>query len=185
MRTGESDVSTTPEPTSGRSRPLIERYALGGSVLAYAAGGLTREQETTPTRPGAWSVAALVAHLLDADLVYADRMKRVIAEDDPVLVAFDQDAWAARLGYDATDVAESLALFTANRRRTAAVLRTLPDADFARAGRHTADGRVNLAGLLATVTNHLDHHLRILYTKRANLGVAIGPRYPSQDLPTY
>jgi len=107
-------------------------------------------------------------------------MKRVIAEDDPVLVAFDQDAWAARLGYNAIDMSEAVALFTANRRRTAAILRTVPDADFARSGRHTADGRVNLAGLLAVITNHLDHHLRFLYTKRANLGVALAPRYTAR-----
>ena len=67
----------------------------GGAILAYAVAGLTPEQETTRIGPGAWSVAELSAHLLDSDLVFSDRMKRVLAEDDPVLQAFDENAWAS------------------------------------------------------------------------------------------
>lgn len=167
-----------------RSAPLIERYASGGPILMYAVSGLTHEQGLAHPGPGDWSVAQLVAHLLDADLVYADRMKRVIAEDDPPLQAFDENAWAARLGYEETSVEEAVSQLAANRRRIAAILRRCSDADFARSGRHSEAGKVTLAGLLATVTNHVDHHLRFLYAKRANLGVALPPRYASEALGT-
>ena len=62
------------------------------------------------------------------------------------------------------------------------MLRGRPDADFARAGRHSERGRMTLAELLATATNHVDHHLRFLYAKRAALGVALPPRYGSEAL---
>jgi uncharacterized damage-inducible protein DinB len=172
-------LSATPDP---RSAPLLDRYACGGAILAYAVSGLTPEQEHAHPGPGEWSISQLVAHLLDTDLVYSERMKRVIAEDEPALLGFDESAWAARLGYEETSIAEALALLTANRRWTSAVLRRLDDADFARAGVHSERGRVTLAGLLATVTNHVDHHLRFLYAKRANLGVALPPRYGSEAL---
>ena len=165
-----------------RSGPLIDRYASGGAILAYAVAGLTPEQQTARPGPGAWSIAELAAHLLDADLVIADRMKRVIAEDEPVLQAFDENAWLERLDYQSDSIEEAVDLLSANRRWMTRTLRRLPDADFARAGRHTERGRVTLAELLATATNHVDHHLRFLYTKRANLGVALPPRYGSEAL---
>ena len=40
---------------------------------------------------------------------------------------------------------------------------------------------MTLAELLATATNHLDHHLLYLYAKRANLGVALPPRYARDE----
>jgi uncharacterized damage-inducible protein DinB len=165
-----------------KSATLIDRYAMGGAILAYAVSDLTREQEQARPGPGAWSAAELVAHLADTDLVYAERMKRVIAEDDPQLLGFDESAWIARLGCDAMLVEEAVNLLAANRRWMTQVLRRCVDADFARAGNHSERGRVTLADLLATVTNHLDHHLRFLYAKRANLGVALPPRYSSEAL---
>jgi hypothetical protein len=179
-----SDVEPT-EPAASRVTPLIERYALGGGILAYAVDGLAVEQERARPGPGAWSIAELVAHLLDSDLVYSDRMKRVIAEDNPMLVAFDESAWVARLGYQESSIGEAVELFSLNRRRTEAILRRLGDADFARAGNHSEVGRVTLAGLLATITNHVDHHLRFLYAKRANLGAGLPPRYTSEAIVSY
>jgi uncharacterized damage-inducible protein DinB len=157
--------------------PLIERYAAGGPLLSYAVAGLSTEQERARPGPGAWSIAQLVVHLLDTDLVFAERMKRVIAEDNPVLLSFDENAWVGRLDAQAMSVEEAVNLFAANRRWMAQILRRRPESDFARAGQHSARGRLTLAELLATITSHLDHHLRFLYTKRANLGVALPPRY--------
>ena len=172
------------DPRANRGLPLIDRYASGGAILAYAVSGLTDDQTRAHPGPGAWSVAQLVAHLLDTDLVYADRMKRVIAEDDPTLQAFDENRWAARLGYEDESVGESVSLLAGNRRRLATVLRTLTAADFARSGNHTENGKTTLAEVLSYVTNHLDHHLRFLYAKRANLGVALPPRYGREALGT-
>jgi hypothetical protein len=60
------------------------------------------------------------------------------------------------------------------------VLRHCEQADFARVGIHTENGRLTLAALVANSVGHLDHHLRFLYGKRANLGVAIPPRYTAR-----
>jgi len=65
------------------TQALIDAYEAGGPLLVHATAGLTREQETTRIGPGEWSIAEVVAHLLDSDLVMADRMKRVIAEENP------------------------------------------------------------------------------------------------------
>ena len=107
-----------------RSSSLIDRYLSGGPILAYAVAGLTAEQGRARPGPGAWSIVEVVAHLVDGDLVYADRMKRVAAEENPTLVAYDENAWAARLFYQEIDVPEYVGLLTANRRATSLVHRS-------------------------------------------------------------
>jgi hypothetical protein len=157
--------------------PVIERYAAGGPLLVYATSGLTHEHETAATGPDSWSIAQLVAHLLDADLVIADRIKRVIAEDEPVLQAFDENRWIERLDSGAMPIEEAVNLFTAHRHWMARILRKCSEADFARVGLHTEAGRKSLADLVATAVGHVDHHLRFLFAKRAALGVALAPHY--------
>jgi uncharacterized damage-inducible protein DinB len=156
---------------------LIDRYARGSSVLAYAVDGLADEAARARPGPGAWSIAELAAHLADSDMVASDRMKRVIAEDDPLLMPYDETAWINRLAANAAPITDSVAIFAANRKWTERILRGCTEADFARSGRHAEQGRITLAELLVVYVNHLDHHLRFLYTKRANLGASLQPRY--------
>jgi len=85
---------------------LIDRYEKGPELLAYALQGLTDEQAHLRPGPGAWSLAELAAHMADSDLVGADRIKRVIAEESPTLLAYDQDAWIARLDSNAMPINE-------------------------------------------------------------------------------
>ncbi len=159
---------------------VIDRYAYGSELLAYAAQGLSDEKAQARPGPGAWSIAELVAHLVDSDSVGIERMKRVIAEDNPTLQAYDQDAWIARLDSQAMPIAEGVALFTANRAWMTRILRKCSDSDFARSGLHTEDGPKTLAKLVVGYVGHLDYHLKFLYAKRANLGVSLYPRYSTE-----
>lgn len=156
---------------------LLNRFAAGPDLLRYAAQGLTPEQEQARPGPGAWSIAELVAHMVDSDGVGIERMKRVIAEENPTLQAYDQDAWIARLDSQSMPVAEGVALFAANRVWMTRILRKCSDADFARSGLHTEDGPKSLAKLVVGYVGHLDYHLKFFYAKRANIGVALYPRY--------
>lgn len=156
---------------------IVDRYEAGATILAYAGQGLTVEQAEARPGPGAWSLAEVLAHMADSDLVGADRIKRVIAEDGPTLMAYDETAWIARLGGQQTLIADSVALFGASRRWIAAILRRCAEDDYRRAGTHTERGRETLADLVVGYVGHLDHHLRFIYAKRANLGVSLYPRY--------
>jgi hypothetical protein len=156
---------------------VLDRFDAGGPLLSYAISGLDEDQQRARPGPGHWSIAELVAHLVDSDLVLADRMKRVLAEDNPTLLAFDESAWVARLESAVMPVAEGVNLFAANRHWMGRILRRRDASDFARAGMHTEAGRKSLAELVVGACNHLDHHLTFLYAKRANLGTAVYPRY--------
>lgn len=162
------------------SQEVINRYEYGSELLRYASQGLTPEQEQARTGPGAWSIAELVAHMVDSDSVGIERMKRVIAEDNPTLMAYDQDKWIARLDSQSMPVAEGVALFAANRNWMTRILRKCTEEDFARTGVHTEDGVKTLAKLVVGYVGHLDYHLKFLYAKRAILGVSLYPRYSQE-----
>lgn len=161
---------------------LIGRFEAGGGLLKYAVGGLTVEQARAHPGPGSWSIAEVAAHLLDSDLVAGDRMKRLIAEENPTLLAFDENAWVVKLRSDEMPVDESAILFDANRRWITRILRNCSEQDFARPGNHSERGRVTLTEILTMFVNHLDHHLKFVYAKRANLGISIQPRYTYDPL---
>ncbi len=159
---------------------LIKRYAYGPELLAYASQGLSPEQSLGRPGPGLWSIAELVAHMVDSDSVGVERMKRVIAQENPTLQAYDENAWIDRLDSQSMPIDEGVALFTANRVWMTRILRKCSEGDFARSGLHTEDGPKTLAKLLAGYVSHLDYHLKFLYAKRANLGISLYPRYSSE-----
>jgi uncharacterized damage-inducible protein DinB len=151
-------------------RTLIDRYSAGASVPGEAIRGLTAAELNAFPVPGTWSVQQIVMHLLDSDLIASDRMKRVIAEDMPTLLAYDETAFAKRLPYDKLDPTQACELFRLNRLFTAAILRLLPEETFERAGMHTERGRETLAHLVQDYSEHLDHHMKFLREKRKLLG---------------
>src|ERR1039458_4940011 len=73
---------------------LLERFRRGPELLAVVLTGVFGEEEDFLPAPGKWSIRQIVAHLADAEMVGAHRFRQVIAEDNPTLMAFDQDAWA-------------------------------------------------------------------------------------------
>ena len=159
------------------NRSMIDEFARGIGLLYYATEGLTPLELRSRSGPGEWSIAQVVLHMMDSDLVGADRMKRVIAEDTPTLLAYDETKWAASLFYEEQPVATAAVLFDLNRRHVADVLRRLDDATFERAGIHTERGRETLEQLVCDYAAHLDHHLKFIYEKRQRLGRPIAPRY--------
>jgi len=150
---------------------LIQQYLSGVDQLRQAVAGMSPEQLAATPVPGSWSTQQVVCHLADFEPVYADRMKRVIAEDQPLLLSGDPDLFAARLAYQDRDVQEELEVVSAVRRQMARILSTLPEAAFQRTGQHSTDGPVSLETLLTRITGHLPHHVKFIHEKRAALGM--------------
>src|SRR5579863_6021066 len=90
---------------------LLEKFRRGPEVLAMVLTGVFGEEEDFAPAPGKWSVRQIIAHLADAELVGAHRFRQVIAEENPTLVAFDQDAWTSRLDYAKRKPKQSLETF--------------------------------------------------------------------------
>jgi hypothetical protein len=148
---------------------LVEQYLAGPGLLRRAVAGMTRDQLLARPVPGKWSTQQVVCHVADYELVYADRLKRVIALQEPELLPGAPGLFAARLAYDRRDVEEELAFVELTRKLMARILRALKPEDFQRRGLHSRDGALTLEGLLQRVTGHIPHHVRFIEEKRRAL----------------
>ena len=123
---------------------IVDRYEQEAGHLGLSIRGLTREdmlrRPPADAKAGAWTIHEVVIHLADAEAAMADRIKRIIAEDEPTLLAWDENKFASRLMYE-DQSAEDAAAVDLTRKQLARVLRKLEPAAFDRAGTHSERGR--------------------------------------------
>jgi uncharacterized damage-inducible protein DinB len=150
-------------------RSLLDQYEKGGEKLRQAIAGMSDQDLRAKPIPGKWSTHEVVIHLADAEAAFADRIRRVLAHDNPPLLGWDENKFFARLNYEAQSAGDAVQLIDLTRRQLSRILRTLPDADFDRAGEHNERGRQTVQDLLRTAVGHLDHHLKFVAEKRAAL----------------
>lgn len=141
---------------------LLERFRRGPELLAVVTTGVFGEEEDFVTAPGKWSVRQIIAHLADAELVGAHRMRQVIAEENPTLIAYNQDDWTANLDYSRRKPKTSLETFRRIRAENHELLKGLDEAAYARVGNHTENGTMTLRQLVEGYANHAESHARQL-----------------------
>jgi hypothetical protein len=151
-------------------RSNIERYAKGATALGAAIAGLTKSELTAFPVPGTWSIQQIVFHMVDSELIASDRLKRIIAMENPLLIGYDETLFANRLFYNDLDPQAACAIVEQNRQLTAEIFRRLPDDAFARTGIHNERGKITLGEYLQSTCDHLDHHLKFVRKKRELLG---------------
>jgi uncharacterized damage-inducible protein DinB len=139
---------------------LLERFRRGPELLAVVLTGVFGEEEDFVTGPGKWSIRQIIAHVADAELVYAQRFRQVIAEENPSLMPFDQDAWARNLDYSRRKPKQSLETFRRIRAENYELLKDLPENAFTRTGNHLENGSMNLRRLLEGMAQHAESHAR-------------------------
>jgi hypothetical protein len=150
---------------------LIDNYLAGPQTLRKAVAGLSREQLLARPIPGKWSTLEVVCHLADFEPIFADWMKRIIAEDRPTLPGADEKRFAASLAYHDRDLEEELTIIERTRQQMGHILRRLPPEAFGRVGVHTERGARTLEQFVAGATNHIPHHVKFIVEKRAALGL--------------
>ncbi|HMB94440.1 MAG TPA: DinB family protein, partial [Tepidisphaeraceae bacterium] len=149
---------------------IIDQYATGGEKLRAAIRGLGEKDLKSFPVPGTWSIQQIVIHMMDSELVSVDRMKRMIAEENPTLIGYDETKYSKNLFYDDQPADDAVTIFDLNRKLFTRILRLLPDYTFDRIGTHNERGKVTLGGYLKGVVDHLEHHLKFIHDKRKKLG---------------
>ena len=135
-------------------------YRRTPGALARLTRGLTRKELHTPPSSGKWSIARLVSHLCDAEIILAYRIRKAIAEPDSPLQAYDENKWATRLHDAEMNVPKRLALFAALRASHLELIRTLSSTELRRAGIHAERGRESVERMVQLLAGHDINHLR-------------------------
>jgi hypothetical protein len=146
---------------------LLERLRRGAELVAVSITGAAGSEVDYIPESGGWSIRQIVAHLADGEIVATMRIRQILAEENPKMEAFDQDAWAKNLDYARRKPSQSLETFRRIRGENYELLKDLPEAAFERAGIHSDRGRVTLRQLLQLVAQHAESHAAQLRARRA------------------
>jgi hypothetical protein len=150
---------------------LINDYAAGPQLLRKAVKGMSHEQVLVRPVAGKWSTLEVVCHIADFEIVGADRIKRVIAEERPTLPDGDENLFANGLAYHSRELEDELQVIGSIRVQVSRILRTLKEEDFSRIGNHSAAGPITLAQFVERGAKHITHHVKFVEEKRKALGM--------------
>lgn len=148
-------------------RELIDAYSEGSAILRASLQTVDKVQLDLRPVAGKWSIREVVCHLADSEIVYADRIKRVLAEDNPTFFEADPEQFRRSLQVTNRSIENELNIVMLIREHMTPILRSIDQKDFARIGQHSLDGSMTLMTLLQRITNHIPHHVRFIDEKIA------------------
>lgn len=150
---------------------LIAAYLDGADLLRRTVAGMTPEQARARPVAGRWSTLEVVSHLADFEPIFADRIKRIIAMDRPLLIGADEVPYSQTLCYQERNLDNEVELVALTRRQLATILRASPAEIWQRIGVHSHAGHVTIEQLLAQSTRHIPHHVPFIVEKKNALGI--------------
>ena len=121
--------------------------------------GLTPAQLKWRPEPAKWSIAEILAHLADTEIVASWRMRSVVGENGITIQPFDQNAWASAFDYQQRDAKRSLEVFRILRENNLAMLKELSPQTWENYGMHLERGKETMAHLTRMFAGHDTNHL--------------------------
>lgn len=118
--------------------PAIFRELLGGLPESLATADLDR----------GWSPKRILAHMVDVEPVFAERLHRMIDEDNPAITSVDAMATLEAGKLESLPVSTLLDQLAATRAETVDWLRTLTDEQHARTAVHDTLGPFTVSQLI-------------------------------------
>ena len=141
------------------SRQTADEYAAATQFFMECAAKITAANIDN-CADGEWSARQCVHHVADSEAQSYARLRRLLAEPNPVIQGYDESAWAEseRLGYAELPVENSLAVFAAVRAASLDLIRRLVPSDLTLAGTHTEAGHYDVQRWLETYARHPIEH---------------------------
>jgi hypothetical protein len=140
-------------------RDAIQVQRATAAKLKKLIHGLTPKELKWKAEAGKWSIAEIVAHLADAEIVASWRMRSVLGANGTAIQPFDQDAWASVFQYGKRDAKQSLEVFRVLRENNIAMLKALPRESWDNYGMHAERGKETIAHLARMFAGHDTNHV--------------------------
>jgi len=147
-------------------RALLVTYREGYQAVVDALSGADDADLDRRPAAGEWTARQVVHHLADSEMTSAIRLRRLLAEDDPVIAGYNEVEFARLLFYD-RPIEASLAAFRGARESTAAILERLSDDQWQRRGTHTESGAYGVETWLEIYAAHGHDHAEQIRRARA------------------
>jgi DinB family protein len=128
--------------------------------VAAAVLGLAEKVLRYKPAPHKWCILEILAHLADIEIVYAYRLRQMLADTKPVIAPMDQNDWAGNLGYMEALPAELVALYGLNRHANLRLLQRLKPGDLEKSAFHPETKKdFTVAELVEQMGRHGANHL--------------------------
>jgi uncharacterized damage-inducible protein DinB len=128
--------------------------------VAAAVSGLPEKTLRYKPAPDKWCILEILGHLADVEIVYAHRLRQMLADKKPVIAPMDQDDWARSLGYMETPAPELIALYGLNRHANLRLLQRLKPGDLEKSAFHPESKKnFTVAELVERMATHGANHL--------------------------
>jgi hypothetical protein len=135
----------------------MERFRTGYEDVEAALAGSGDEDLDRPAPDGGWTARQVVHHLADSEATAYVRLRRLIAEDEPIIAGYDEPEFARRLHYD-RPIGSSLAVLKAVRDASLELLETLTPEEWERQGTHSESGPYSVDRWLEIYAAHSHDH---------------------------
>lgn len=109
--------------------------------------------------PDKWSIAEIIAHLADTEIVGGWRMRLILGAPGSPVTAFDQDSWVTALHYDKCDPRKALEQFRVLRETNLALLKNLTTEQWKHSGMHSERGEETIKHIVRMFAGHDLNHI--------------------------
>ena len=144
--------------TEDKEPMLLQRAA--PKKLAALIKGKQKKRLMRRPAPGKWSIAEIMAHLADSEIVIGWRLRQILSTNGVPIQAYDQDRWASTFDYAHRDPRQSLESFRVVRESNLALLKAVPRPTWENYGVHQERGNESVGHFVRMVAGHDLNHLR-------------------------
>lgn len=148
----------------------LKMQAAAPARLAKLLKGVTPAKARKRPAPGKWSIAEIVAHIADTELVVGYRIRAILGEPGTQIIGFDQDVWVTALHYDKRDLKKSYEQYRTLREANVALLKSLAPEQWKHHGMHSERGPESVETIVKMMAGHDINHFqqieRILAAKK-------------------
>jgi uncharacterized damage-inducible protein DinB len=158
-------VSETPQQYTQRilanaqgQDPLKILSATNKKITRLVKGIPTAKLRKRPA-PDKWSVAEILAHLADVEIVIGWRIRSVLGDPGTPVQAYDQNAWVISGHYDKRDPRKSIELYRVVRDANLLLLKSLSLEQWKHYGQHAERGQESIEHIVRMVAGHDVNHI--------------------------
>lgn len=147
---------------------LLDVYRATPQTLRALVQGVDEERARERPDEDSWSIVEVVAHLADAEANAYERVRRMLAEDNPTFEGYDEQEWARARNYRAMHFGTALRRFEEHRAAQIGLLEQLDSDGWERPARHNQLGAITVSSITAHMTAHDAIHLAQIARIRLN-----------------
>jgi hypothetical protein len=138
--------------------PIKLQSATNKKLTRLVKGVPTAKLRKRPA-PDKWSVAEILAHLADVEIVVGWRMRSILGDPGTAVQAYDQNAWVIAGHYEKRDPGKSIELHAAVRQGNLALIKSLTPNQWKQYGQHSERGQESIEHIVRMVAGHDLNHL--------------------------